>query len=67
MAITTEISLNREQLFSLIDAIESVHVENQTPEQVKTNDELIPLLESALDRIDSLDAVQEIAELLFTH
>jgi len=66
MTATTEISLNRLQLFALIDGIESVHIENQTAEQLKTNDELIPLLEAALDRIDSLDAAQEIAELLFT-
>ena len=64
MAITTQISLNREQLFSLIDAIESVHIENQTAEQLKVNDELIPVLEQALDEIDALDQIQRMAELV---
>ena len=64
MAITTQISLNREQLFSLIDAIESVHIENQTAEQLKVNDELIPVLEKALDEIDALDQIQRMAELV---
>ena len=63
MAVTTQISLNREQLFSLIDAIESIHIENQTPEQLRVNDDLIPVLEAALEQIDSLENIQRMAEM----
>ena len=63
--ITTQVTLNTLQLFALIDAIESVHIENQTPEQIKTNDELIPILEEALDQIDSLKTVHAIADIVF--
>ncbi len=63
--ITTQVTLNTLQLFALIDAIESVHIENLTPEQLRTNDELIPILEEALDQIDSLKTVHAIADIVF--
>ena len=56
MTTTTKVAFNRLQLFALIDSIESVHIENLTREQLSAHDQLIPMLEDALDRIDSLEA-----------
>ena len=63
--ITTQVSLNRLQLFALIDGLESQHIENLSPEQLEAHDQLIPVLEQALDQIDSQEQVQAIADLVF--
>ena len=63
MANRTQVSLKREQLFSLIDVIESV--------QLKVNDDMIPVNlfgvhKQAFDEIDELDDIQRMAELTIT-
>ena len=63
---TTRLSLSRLELFALIDGLESVHIENQTPEQLAMHDALIPKLEAALDRIDSKECAEKIAALVFS-
>lgn len=63
---TAQFSFNRQQLFALIDGLESAHIENLTPEQLEAHDSLIPILEAGLDHIDSEDNAQAIAELLFS-
>lgn len=61
-----QFSFNRQQLFALIDGLESVHIDNCTPEQLEAHDSLIPILEEGLDHIDSQDNAQAIAELIFS-
>lgn len=58
MSVSTQVSLNTLQLFELINAVESVHTENLSPEQQQAHDTLIPLLEEALDQIDALKGIQ---------
>lgn len=68
--ITTQVSLNRLQLFALIDSIaiglESQDEKNLSPEQLEARDQLMPLLEKALDQIDHLEQIQAIAELVIS-
>ena len=64
MAITTQISLNKQQLIVLANALDCVHIENQTAEQLAAGDQLAELLDTALDDVDSLENIQRMAELV---
>ena len=66
MAITTQISLTREQLIVLANALDCVHIQNQTAEQLAAGDRLAELLDTALDDVDALENVQRMAELTIT-
>ena len=63
MAITTQISLNKQQLIVLANALDCVHIENQTAGQLAAGDQLAVLLDAALDDIDALENIQRMAEL----
>ena len=66
MAITTQISLTKQQLIVLANALDCVHIENQTAGQLAAGDQLAVLLDAALDDIDALENIQRMAELTIT-
>ena len=66
LMITTQVSLNRLQVYALLDSIVCLEEDdkNLSPEQLEARNQLTPLLEEALDQLDHQEEIKALAKLV---